>query len=502
MPNQQVDGFFEKMEHAGLMLTYDDVRLRTRPSDVDPSTTDLSSKLTRNVPLRTPIISSPMDTVTTGRMAIAMAAAGGAGTIYRMADVAEQARMVRRAKFWLNALIATPITVRAHDMVDSVRDMRRANGYPFETFPVLNDDGQVVGLVSGSDFDFCSNGAAQVASIMTQFDSLVTLPPGASQREAYATMIRHKKKVVLLLEGRELRGMYVLSDLRRILGNTGSMYNVDKNGQLIVGAAIGAGMPAIARAEALAEKNCDYFQIDTAHGDSRNVIETILELKKKFPHIDVLAGNVSSAEGAANLARAGADGVLVGQGPGSICTTRVIAGVGVPQVSAVYECAKALRDTGVPVCADGGIGNSGDMVIALAVGASSVMMGRLLAGTEESPGETRLAGGVRVKDYRGMGSLGALRDNVSSRERYRQQGLTISKLVPEGVEGIVPYQGPVADVLAQYTGGIRSGLGYLGAHNLEEMRERAQIFRISNAGLKESHPHDITIVAEAPNYHQ
>jgi IMP dehydrogenase len=497
--------FFENMGHQGLMLTYDDVRLRTIHSDVLPTQTDISSRLTSNILLKMPIVSSPMDTVTTGPMAVAMAENGGAGSIYRMKDVHEQARHVRRAKFSLNGLIQTPITVQHDEIIADVVKIREQKGYKFETFPVLDESGKVCGLVSGSDFDFCENHNAQMSSIMTDVNLLVSAPSNTTKREAYEIMRKNKKKVLLLIDDGELRGMYIYSDLVRTFANGGAMYNVDKNGQLIVGAAVGAGPAAIERATALAEKNVDYFQIDTAHGDSGNVIWTIKELKRLFPHIDVLAGNVSSGRGAVALAKAGADGILVGQGPGSICTTRVIAGVGVPQVSAIYECVTALELAGyghVPVCADGGINNSGDIVIALAVGASSVMLGRLLAGTEESPGETRLYNGAQVKDYRGMGSFGAMRDNAASRERYGQAAVSLNKVVPEGIEGIVPFRGPVAGVLNHHTGGLRSGLGYNGCRTIQELQAHAEIFRITNAGLSESHPHDITITAEAPNYHR
>lgn len=503
MTNPAMREFFDEMQRQGLMLTYDDVRLRSRHSDIEPTSADVSTRLTRNITLKIPIVSSPMDTVTTSAMASAMAEAGGAGTIHRGLDPETQAKEVRRTKYRLNGRIATPITIRANETVAEVLRMCEERRYQFRTFPVLSsEDGRVVGLVSGSDFDFCANASKPVAAIMTPIDQLVTAQKEATQEHALATMRLEKKKVLLLLDANSrLEGMYLFSDLRRIFANAGTAYNVDKNGQLIVGAAVGAGKAALARAEELASRGCDYFQIDTAHGDSRNVIDTIHELKHAYPHIDVLAGNVSSGESARQLAYAGADGILVGQGPGSICTTRIVAGIGVPQVSAVYECVQAVADRKVPIVADGGINNSGDMVIALALGASCVMLGRLLAGTEESPGEKRIIGGMQVKVYRGMGSYGAMRDSASSRERYRQGALTIDKVVPEGVEGIVPYRGSVADVLTQYVGGIRAGLGYIGASDLTELAVRAKIFRITNAGLNESHPHDLKLTEEAPNYH-
>jgi IMP dehydrogenase len=433
-------------------------------------------------------------------MAIAMAEAGGIGVIHRGLSPEVQAKEVGRVKNRLNGRIETPITVRAEMTMEEVLNMREEKKFAFHTFPVINSTGKVVGLLSHNDFDFCSDLSLPVRAVMTPADELASASPKITPHEAYELMCRHKKKVLPLIgEGGALSGMYILSDIKRILSSTYD-HNLDANGQLVVAAAVGTGEGALERAELLARKKCDVLHIDTAHGDSLNVIETIQKLKARYPDIDVVAGNISSGESAKRLADAGADGVLVGQGPGSICTTRVIAGVGVPQVSAVYECVKALEGSGMPVCADGGINNSGDMVIALAVGASSVMLGRLLAGTEEAPGETRLINNVQVKDYRGMGSHGAMRDNASSRERYGQNALTISKVVPEGIEGIVPYKGSVQNALEQYVGGIRAGMGYNGAQTISKLTEVAALFRISSAGLSESHPHDVTITAQAPNY--
>jgi IMP dehydrogenase len=496
--NQQVEKFFDKRIADDRWLTYDNIRFRTRYSQVAPDRGDVSSWLTRNVRLRIPIVSSPMDTVTAGRMAIAMAENGGTGSIYRIADIEEQSRQVQRAKFRLNALISTPITIGHDFTVAQVRNLRAEKSYTFERFPVLKD-GKIAGLVSGSDFDFHTDNSELVSNIMTPLDQLITASPQTTEREAYDMMRKHKKKVLLLVEDDILKGMYIYSDLKRIIEMHGGLSNVDKHGQLIVGSEIGVGPRAFERADAQA-KHVDYFQVGTAHGHSRNVIETVKELKRLHPNIDVLAGNVSSAEGAVALADAGADGILVGQGGGSICTTRVIAGVGVPQATAVYECVQAVRKRGIPVCADGGIRYSGDIVIAIGLGASSVMLGNLLAGTEETPGESYLVGNMRVKDYRGMGSLGAMRDNAASRDRYSQGERSGKKLVPEGVEGIVPYKGPVADVLAQAVGGLKSGLGYIGAENLAELRAKTIVGEVSDAARQESHPHDVKIAVEAPNY--
>ncbi len=500
--NRAMKEFFDRMKRRGLMLTYDDVRLRTRYSDVtsaDPGI-DLSARFSRNIRLKMPIVSSPMDTVTTAKMAIAMAEAGGLGVIHRGLSPEEQAKKVGRVKNWLNGRIETPIVVRDDQTVAMVLKMCKEKKFSFHTFPVIDAGGKVLGLATHNDFDFCTNPLVLVTEIMTPLQSLTTGNEGITATEAYALMMQYKKKVLPLIKpDGTLAQMYLFSDVKRIQSKQYN-HNVDKNDHLVVGAAVGVGEDALLRAELLASNHCDVFHIDTAHGDSKNVLETIKRLKRLYPDIDVVAGNVSSGESAKRLVEAGADGVMVGQGPGSICTTRIVAGVGVPQVSAVYECAQALAGSGVPVCADGGINFSGDMLIAFAVGASSVMLGRLLAGTEEAPGETRLFNGTQVKDYRGMGSLGAMRDNASSRERYGQGGAVSAKLVPEGVEGIVPYQGSVRSVLDQHIGGIRSGMAYNGVRTLSELVEVAQIFRMDAAGLSESHPHDIVTTSVAPNY--
>jgi IMP dehydrogenase len=503
MSNTAMKQFFDSASAQGLMLTYDDVRARTLYSDVTPTDTDidLSTRISRRVRLKMPIVSSPMDTVTTAEMAIAMAEAGGLGVIHRALLPEVQAKEVGRVKNRLNGRVETPITVRADMTVAAALDMRDGKKFPFHTFPVVDSAGKMLGLLTRNDFEFCVDPSARVTEIMTPLHYLKTGQEGMTAQEAYVLMMQHKKKVLPLIKADgTLAQMYLLSDVNRILSQKFD-HNVDRNGQLVAAAAVGAGKDALQRAELLARKKCDIFHIDTAHGDSKNVLETIKLLKAAYSDVDVIAGNVSSGESAKRLAEAGADGIMVGQGPGSICTTRIIAGIGVPQVSAVYECVEAVRGLDVPVCADGGINSSGDMVIALAVGASSVMLGRLLAGAEEAPGETRFHNGMQIKDYRGMGSLGAMRDNASSRERYGQGGATPAKLVPEGIEGIVPYKGSVRSVLDQYVGGIRAGMGYNGARTLSELSERAQLFRITNAGLNESHPHDVVITGESPNYH-
>jgi len=501
MSNPQLHAFFEKLSAQGLMVTYDDVRLRTKHSEVLPSQTDVRTRFSRRITLNIPIVSSPMDTVTTSAMAIGMAEAGGIGIIHRGLSPEAQAKEVARVKHHLNGRIKTPITVRADMQVEEIISMREEKGYSFHTLPVVDDKQKVIGLLTRNDFDFCTDPTKEARAIMTPFADLTKASPEIEAREAYELLLSSKKKVLPLVDkDGTLAGMYIFSDLKRIFSQ-GNECTVDAEGQLVVGAAVGVGEGALKRAELLAIEKCDVFHIDTAHGDSKAVIDTIVSLKKKYPAVDVAAGNVSSGVSAKHLTDVGADAVLVGQGPGSICTTRIVAGVGVPQVSAMYECAQALEGSGVPVIADGGINNSGDMVIALAVGASSVMLGRLLAGTEEAPGETRFFQGMQIKDYRGMGSLGAMRANASSRERYGQAHTASVKLVPEGIEGIVPYKGSVKSVLDQYVGGIRAGMGYNGAKTIANLQQVAELFRISTAGLTESHPHDVHLTAQAPNYH-
>lgn len=502
MSNEKMRQFFHTMEGLALKVTFDDVRLVPQTSNVLPGETDTRTRFSKRVALKVPIVSSPMDTVTTGDMAIAMALSGGLGIIHRGLSPEMQAKEVGRVKNRLHGKVFTPLTVQEDQSVESVLTLCKERRLPFRTFPVLNAAGGMVGLLTGNDFDFCEDPSVAVREIMTPRCALLTAGPSTRRREALPLMAKHKKKVLPLVdENQRLAGMYVFSDLKRNQSPEESGYNLDSEGRLIVGAAVGVGELASRRAELLAKEGCDVFVIDTAHGDSSRVFATLVALKKHHPSIDVIAGNVSSGDSAIALAEAGADGILVGQGPGSICTTRVIAGIGVPQVSAVYDCASALakKELDVPVCADGGISNSGDSVIALAVGASSVMLGRLLAGTDEAPGGVEILNDKRVKVYRGMGSLGAMRDNASSRERYGQSS-DATKSVPEGVESVVQYRGAVSGVLDLHVGGIRSGLGYHGARTLDELREKAEPFRMSSAGLAESHPHDVQMIVASPNY--
>jgi len=499
---RKCDSFFAKQARQGLALSFNDVRLRTNYSEIVPSETRLNSRFSRNVPLIVPIVSSPMDTVTGAKMAIEIAKLGGLGIIHKGLSPSEQASAVAKVKHHLSAFISEPICVKANQKVSEVMKMRDEKDYGFSSFPVINDNGCIIGIVTSNDFEFCDNfEERRISEIMST--KIVSAQSGTSVEDAYQAMMRsHKKILPISDEGSDiLQGIYTWKDVKRIVTNDAAGYNLAHNGSLLVGAAIGVTDIDKERAELLASKNVDVFVIDTAHGDSAAVIGMLKYLKNKYPEIDVVAGNISEGEAAERLVKAGADGIRVGQGPGSICTTRIISGIGHPQISAIYECAKAIRGYGVPVCGDGGIEYSGDITIALAAGADNVMLGKLLAGTTESPGMVIYRNGKAMKIYRGMGSLGAMLDNQTSRERYGQVGSTSDKLVPEGVEGEIPFKGDVANILFQLIGGLRSGMGYLGARNISELIERADFYRISPSGLFESHPHGLDNIMDAPNYH-
>lgn len=487
------DAFFKMMAESGMALAYDDLRLKTGYSETNPADAILTSRFSRNVPLNVPIVSAAMDTVTEVFMAIAMAKNGGLGIIHRALAFEAQASQVKRVKLHLNGCIENPICVNINDTISEIEERRHRNGFSFNSFPVLDNEGKVVGLITQNDFDLANDNALPAGKMMTPFADLVTAKSDTTLKQAYDLLRQARKKVLPLLnESGGIAGMYALSDVKRLLEGSSTLFNVDQDGHLRVGAAIGANEHELERATALIEAGCDVLVVDTAHGNSKNVYTIIKKLKTQYPQVDIVAGNVSEGDSAKHLAMAGVDGVKVGQGPGSICTTRIVAGIGCPQATAVYECAKALRGTGVPTCADGGIKNSGDVPIALGLGADSVMLGRVLAGTDEAPGEIRDTPQGRVKVYRGMGSLPALKASRASRERYRQND-DITKLVPEGIESVVPYDGKVAYVLVKYVGGLRSGMGYVGADTIAELQEKANFWRISTAGLTESHPHDVII---------
>jgi IMP dehydrogenase len=489
------DAFFRKISDQGIALTYEDVRLSTGYSATLPDNVNVESKFSRNVGLKIPIASAAMDTVTEAEMAIEIAKLGGIGVIHKNFDAQEQAYQVAKVKFHLNGLIEKPICFDENTPVGEMLARKKERAFNFHSFPIIDSEHRLVGILTKNDFDFCDDHSLKAKQIMTK--NVISGAPGVGLHEAYRIMKESKKKVLPLVDTNgKIAGLYTFIDVKRILSGDSKAFNVDKNGRLRVAAAVGVYDDAFERVEKLLAEKIDLVIIDTAHGDSKGVIETLKQIKKQYD-IDVVAGNISEPESAERLCRAGVDGLKVGQGPGSICTTRIIAGIGKPQVSAIYECAKVASKYGVPVCADGGLKFSGDIPIAIGAGAHSVMMGNMLAGTKESPGEFRFHQGVQYKVYRGMGSLGAMESHKGSRERYNQGK---NDLVPEGMEGMVPYKGPLREVLHQYIGGLRRGMGYVGAENIEELRTIAQFVRITEAGKAESHPHDIIITREAPNY--
>jgi IMP dehydrogenase len=472
-------------------LTFDDVLLVPRHSDVLPKDARLSTRFSRDVAINIPLSSAAMDTVTEERLAVALAREGGIGVIHRNLPIEGQIREVDKVKRSANGVILDPVTLPPSATIREARDiMTRHNisGLP------ITEGKTVVGILTRRDCRFQTKDETPVAQIMTK-DKLVTAPPGTSLEDARELLYRHKvEKLLIVGPGNELKGLITMKDVNMLAAYPSSA--TDARGRLRVAAAI--GVHDYERAEGLVKAGVDVLVVDTAHGHSSNVMATVRELKKRFA-VNVVAGNVATAEGARELAAAGADGVKVGIGPGSICTTRIVAGIGVPQLTAVLECSRALAGTGVPVIADGGIRFSGDIVKALAAGASCVMLGSLFAGLEESPGEAILYKGRSFKSVRGMGSLGAMQ--AGGKERYRQGDVTeAEKLVPEGIEGMVPYKGKLGPFVYQLCGGVRAGMGYCGARTISELWERARFQRITNAGMKESHPHDVTITKESPNY--
>jgi IMP dehydrogenase len=493
-------GTLDKAEKEGIALTFDDVRLIPAYSEILPDEVNLSSRFSRNIPLKIPIVSAAMDTITEYKMAIEMAKNGGLGIIHKNLSPKDQARQVSKVKHYLNGKIEDPICVKYDDTMEEVLNMREAKGYTFHSFPVLDADGKFIGVVTKSNFTFCNDLSKKVKDIIKT--PLLTANENITIEDAYKILLENEKGILPLIKGNnELSGIYIFSDVKRIVTENSGMYNIDSSGKLIVGAAIGGThKDAFDRLEELVKSKIDVVVIDTAHGHSKNVIETLKEIKQQYPQLDVVAGNVATGEAARDLAKAGADGVKVGMGPGSICTTRIIAGIGTPQLSAIYRCTRALSDYDVPVCADGGLKNSGDITIAIAGGADSVMMGNMLGGTDESPGDVVILENRRWKKYRGMGSLSAMKEHQGSKDRYQQGERKTKDLIPEGIGGLIPYRGKLADILGQYYGGLKSGMGYTGTKSIEELQEKGQFDRITNNGLNESHPHDIFITEDSQNY--
>jgi IMP dehydrogenase len=491
--NSHLDQFMRSFPHEG--LTFDDVSLCAEYADFLPADASLATQLTRRIPLSIPMLSSAMDTVTEARMAIAMAMLGGIGIVHKNLSVQKQAAIVRAVKHHLNGLIESPVTFQAEQTLADVKRIREEKSYAFSGFPIVDDQHRLVGILTASDVKFTRDPSLRIAEVMTR--KLITAPRGTTLQQAYEVMVKNKIGKLPLVEDGKLVGLYSFADVSTLIHNIQPQYNRDAQYRLRVGAAVGPSDHA--RMEALADHQVDVVVVDTAHGHSKGVIEMTRWVKKHFDHVDVIAGNIVSAEAAVALRDAGADAVKVGIGPGSICTTRVVTGVGVPQVSAIYACANALENS-IPVIADGGIRYSGDVTKALVAGASSVMMGSRLAGTEESPGEKIIYQGRQFVVYRGMGSLGAMQSNKGSRERYGLGDVAQDELVPQGIEGMVPYAGTVRQVLTQFSGGLQAAMGFCGCRTIDELRARGKFVRISTAGSAEGHPHNVTITKEAPNY--
>jgi IMP dehydrogenase len=485
------------MEILEEALTFDDVLLVPAASDVLPKEIDLGTQLTRSVRLGLPILSSAMDTVTEARLAITMAQEGGMGIIHKNMTIELQAREVAKVKKHEAGVIRDPISVSPDMTIRQVLDLTHSHG--ISGVPVVKGR-QAVGIVTHRDLRFETQLDAPVSSVMTPQEQLVTVQEGAPKEEVLALLHKHRIEKVLVINGKsELTGLITVKDIQK--AKDFPRASKDENGQLRVGAAVGTTPDTLDRVAALAEADVDVIVVDTAHGHTRWVLDTVTAIKKKWPEIQVIGGNIVTAQAAKDLVVAGADAVKVGIGPGSICTTRIVAGVGVPQISAVATVAKALQGSGVSLIADGGIRYSGDIAKALSAGAHCVMIGGLFAGTEESPGEVELYQGASYKQYRGMGSLGAMAAKHGSADRYFQDGSTeLEKLVPEGIEGRVQYKGSLVSILYQLSGGLRAAMVYTGTRSVQEMRTRAKFVRISGAGMRESHVHDVQITKEAPNY--
>ena len=478
-------------------LTFDDVLLVPAYSEVLPREVDLSTQLTRTIRLNLPIVSAAMDTVTEARLAIAIAQEGGIGIIHKSMTVETQAREVARVKKYESGVVLDPITVSPDATLREVLALTRANG--ISGMPVVQGR-QVVGIVTSRDLRFQRALDTPVSSVMTPKERLVTVPENTPRETVLDLFHKHRiEKVLVVGANGELKGLVTVKDVQKATDRPRACK--DESGRLRVGAAVGTSPDTLDRVAALVEAGVDAVVVDTSHGHSRGVMQSVERIKARFPQLQVIAGNIVTAEAARDLVRCGADAVKVGIGPGSICTTRIVAGVGVPQVSAIANVAAALEGTGVPLIADGGIRYSGDLAKALAAGAHCVMIGGLFAGTEESPGEVELFQGASFKSYRGMGSLGAMGERHGSSDRYFQDTTTeLEKLVPEGIEGRVPYKGSIVAILHQLAGGLRAAMGYTGSQDIGQLRTRPQFVRITSAGVRESHVHDVSITKEAPNY--
>ena len=476
-------------------LTFDDVLLVPNFSDFLPSEASLETQLTKNISLKMPLVSAAMDTVTESGMAIALAEAGGIGIIHKNSSIEEQASQVRAVKKYESGVVRDPVTIQSTQTIADLKQLTQELN--ISGMPVVDGD-ELKGIVTGRDFKYADDMKAQVSSIMTPQERLITVPEGTPQNKVKKLMYENRiEKILVVNSPNKLAGLVTMKDIEKSAEHPDA--TKDQEGQLMVGAAIGTGIDTFERASELVKAGIDLFVVDSAHGHTKNVLDTVKMIKKEFKDIDVIAGNVATAEGALALKDAGADAVKVGMGPGSICTTRIIAGIGVPQMTAIMNIKKALKGHDIFIIADGGIRFSGDISKAIAAGADSVMLGSIFAGTEEAPGEVELFQGRSFKIYRGMGSLGAMAERQDA-NRYFQEDVESEKLVPEGVEGRVPYKGWVGNVINQLVGGIRQSMGYVGCKTIKLMQDQSQFVEITNAGMTESHVHDVMITKEAPNY--
>jgi IMP dehydrogenase len=476
-------------------LTFDDVLLLPRYSDFVPSEASTQTKLTKNINIKVPLVSAAMDTVTESRMAIALAEVGGIGVIHKNNSIDEQVLEVKTVKKYESGVVRNPLTIESDKSIGEL--IQLTTELNISGMPVV-DNGELKGIVTSRDFRYADNMDAQVSSIMTPHDQLITVQEGTSQKTVKKLMHENRiEKVLVIDQSGALGGLVTMKDIEKSAEHPEA--TKDDSGSLMVGAALGTSPDTLERAKALNEAGVDLFVIDSAHGHSKNVIDTIKIIKKEFPSIDVIGGNVATSEGALELVKAGADAVKVGMGPGSICTTRIIAGIGVPQISAILDIKEALKKMDVGIIADGGIRFSGDIAKAIAAGADSVMLGGLFAGTEEAPGKVELFQGRSFKTYRGMGSIGAMTERQDA-NRYMQEDADVEKLVPEGIEGRVPYKGLVVNVINQLIGGLRQSMGYIGCKTIDEVHKNSEFVEITNAGMTESHVHDVMITKEAPNY--
>jgi IMP dehydrogenase len=483
----------DKIKHKA--LTFDDVLLLPRYSDFLPAEAQLETKVSKNISLKIPLVSAAMDTVTEAAMAIALAENGGIGILHKNNSIEEQAAEVKAVKKYESGVVRDPTTIQSTKTIDEL--MQLTNELNISGMPVV-DNGKLMGIVTRRDFRYADNLSELVSTIMTPYEKLITVKEGFDQEEVKRLMYNNRIEKILVIDDEDcLTGLVTMKDIDKSAEHP--LATKDSKGQLQVGAALGTGADTLDRAHALSAAGVDLFVIDSAHGHSKNVIETIKLIKKEFPSIDVMGGNVATPEGAQALIEAGVDSVKVGIGPGSICTTRIIAGIGVPQITAILSIKEKLSNSNVPLIADGGIRFSGDISKALAAGADAVMLGGIFAGTEEAPGELELYQGRSFKTYRGMGSIGAMSER-NDKNRYSQDDISIEKMVPEGVEGRVPFKGWVVNVIDQLIGGIRQSMGYVGCKSIKEMHEETQFVEITNAGITESHVHDVMITKEAPNY--